>query len=449
MLGDKTDNSVTGSSHVQQAGGNITGISPDLHREMLETALADLRKDLEAKHAEASRADRAELKMLNMQVDMLNAQIAELQRKLADPEASYATDIARINDIADRLDREANHLGEEKITAAKQALARFDYSAADALFEEVKALNQLAVEQVARAEFGQGEIAEARIDWHSAAAHYRRAAELNPTLENLNRAKAFTQRAGDYNAALPISQKYLALAEQDSEAEFAIALNNHAGLLETMGRYDEAEPLYRQALQIGKETLGKSHPNYAIRLNNLAELLRNAGRYDEAEPLYRQALQIAKETLGENHPNYAIALNNLAGLLGSTGRYEEAEPLYLQALQIDKETLGKNHPGYAIHLNNLAELLRTTGRYDEAEPLFRQALQINKETLGENHPDYAMRLNNLGVLFGNQSKWAQAEPFVAQALNIFLNVLPADHPNNQAVANTLAWIRENLANNQD
>ncbi|MBO9465123.1 tetratricopeptide repeat protein [Tropicibacter sp. R15_0] len=407
MLGDKTDNTVTGSSHVQQAGGNITGISPDLHREMLETALADLRKDLEAKHAEASRADRAELKMLNMQVDMLNTQIAEYQRKLADPEASYATDLARINDIAARLDREANHLGEEKITAAKQALARFDYSAADALFEEVKALNQLAVEQVARAEYGQGEIAEARIDWHSAAAHYRRAAELHSTLATLNKAQDFTQRAGDYNAALPISQKYLALAEQDSAAEFATALNNHAALLRAMGRYDEAEPFFRKALKTTKRELGERHPVYAVRLNNLATLLETKKRYEEAETLYRLTLQI------------------------------------------DQELLGEKHAGYAIDLNNLATLLETTGRYEEAEPLFRQSLQITKETLGDNHPDYARALNNLGMLFAHQENWAMAEPRVSQAYSIFKKTLSNRHPSTQTVANNLDKIRENLAKEQD
>ena len=104
-------------------------------------------------------------------------------------------------------------------------------------------------------------------------------------------------------------------------------------------------------------------------LNNLAGLLQATGRYEKAEPLYRQALEIVRETLGERHPTYAAGLNNLAGLLRTTGRSEEAEPLYRQALEIDRETLGERHPTYATHLNNLANLLQTTGRYEEAEPL--------------------------------------------------------------------------------
>ena len=41
------------------------------------------------------------------------------------------------------------------------------------------------------------------------------------------------------------------------------------------------------------KTLGVEHPDYAIRLNNFAGLLQATGRTAEAEPLYRQAMSIA------------------------------------------------------------------------------------------------------------------------------------------------------------
>ncbi|MEL6425496.1 MAG: tetratricopeptide repeat protein, partial [Pseudomonadota bacterium] len=68
------------------------------------------------------------------------------------------------------------------------------------------------------------------------------------------------------------------------------------------------------------------------------------GRYDEAEPLYTQAIEIDRNTIGEEHPDFATHLNNLAGLYGLTGRYDEAEPLYTQAIEILEATLGPEHP---------------------------------------------------------------------------------------------------------
>ena len=73
-------------------------------------------------------------------------------------------------------------------------------------------------------------------------------------------------------------------------------------MLRAQGGYEEAEELYHQALKIDEKSIGREHPNYALRLNNLAGVLRDQGRYEEAEKLYRQALKISKEALGENHP---------------------------------------------------------------------------------------------------------------------------------------------------
>jgi hypothetical protein len=38
-------------------------------------------------------------------------------------------------------------------------------------------------------------------------------------------------------------------------------------------------------------------------MNNLANLLSDQGKLSEAEPLYREALRYGRETLGETHPD--------------------------------------------------------------------------------------------------------------------------------------------------
>ncbi|MEZ4632244.1 MAG: tetratricopeptide repeat protein [Deinococcales bacterium] len=56
--------------------------------------------------------------------------------------------------------------------------------------------------------------------------------------------------------------------------------------------------------------MGKSIHIYAANLNSLALMLAFQGRYAEAEPLYREALELAKKTI-EMHPQYAAQLNSL------------------------------------------------------------------------------------------------------------------------------------------
>jgi len=93
-------------------------------------------------------------------------------------------------------------------------------------------------------------------------------------------------------------------------------------------------------------------------LNNLAGLYRAQGRYDEAEPLYRQALELRRELLGERHPQVATSLNNLAYLYESQGRYNEAEPLYLEALAMLAQAVGTDHPNFQTVLGNLVAFLQ-------------------------------------------------------------------------------------------
>ncbi len=342
---------------------------------VIQNALkADLESQLQAAHAEEK--------------DRLRAQIAELEARIADPEPALKTANERITDLEARLTREGNDLGADKLGAARAALETGDYTAADDLFAEIEARAMPAVGSAARAAFARGEIAEAEVRWADAATHYARAAGLEPSLVALREAADYAERAGDYPAALGYGEQAVKLARAgDSQIELSGVLNEHAITLNATGRYDEAEPLYREAQGITEATLGTDNPAYATCLNNLAGLLHATDRFDEAEPLYREAIRIGEATLGKDHPDYATRLNNLAGLLRTTGRTDEAEPLYREAIQIDEATLGKDHPDYATRLNNLAVLYANKQQWDEALPMMKQTLAIRIAALGDQHPD--------------------------------------------------------------
>jgi len=85
--------------------------------------------------------------------------------------------------------------------------------------------------------------------------------------------------------------------------EVATDLNNLAGLLSHQGNFLEAEPLYREALEIKKKVLGPYHPSIATGLNNLAVLLSRQGKKMEANKLGKEALAIWTRALGPDHPN--------------------------------------------------------------------------------------------------------------------------------------------------
>ncbi len=283
-----------------------------------------------------------------------------------------------------------------KIEAARND---FNYDEVNRLLSEFREKHNNLRQDLAKVDYLQGQNYELQINYPEAERYYKKAAAI--------------------------------------EDENSLYLDAHATILWKMGRYDEAEPLYRRALAIGEKTLGPNHPDVATRLNNLALLLSAQGKYAEAEPLYRRALAIGEKTLGPNHPDVATRLNNLAGLLQDQGNYNDAEPLYRRAIEIQEKTLGINHPDVASSLNNLATLLHAHDNYYDAEPLYRRALTINEKVLGPNHPDVASNLNNLAELLRAQGKFHDAEPLYRRALAILEKSLGPKHP-------TTITIRDNL-----
>ncbi|OBQ14090.1 MAG: hypothetical protein AN482_02890, partial [Anabaena sp. LE011-02] len=63
-----------------------------------------------------------------------------------------------------------------------------------------------------------------------------------------------------------------------------------------------------------QKLLGDDHPDVASSLNNLAGLYYSQGKYNEAEPLYQQALNIFEQRLGVDHPHTIIVRGNLEHL---------------------------------------------------------------------------------------------------------------------------------------
>jgi hypothetical protein len=49
--------------------------------------------------------------------------------------------------------------------------------------------------------------------------------------------------------------------------------------------------------------LGKEHPDTLTRMNNLALVLGKQGKYEEAEAMHRQTLELREKVPGEEHPD--------------------------------------------------------------------------------------------------------------------------------------------------
>ena len=166
---------------------------------------------------------------------------------------------------------------------------------------------------------------------------------------------------------------------------------NEAVVAHQEGRLEEAERLYRSALE--------NQPTNSIIRNNLGVALQGLGRLDEAEASYRKAIELK--------PDYFEAHLNLGNLLKRLGRLKEAEVSYRQAIT--------SKPGLAEIHNNLGVTLHELGKLEEAEVSYRQAITLE--------PEFAEAHINMGKNFKKIGKINEAAKYFEQALKIN----PYDH----------------------
>jgi tetratricopeptide (TPR) repeat protein len=176
----------------------------------------------------------------------------------------------------------------------------------------------------------------------------------------------------------------------DDEDGFAKAME-----LFRAGRFEASVPYFQRELDEAEARLGPDDPTVAVELNNLAEAYRSLGRLDEAEALYRRAVELDEKAGPSNAEGLATSLNNLALVHRAQGRLEEAERVNVRSLNLLEDALGPNHPNVARSLNNLAAVYRAQGKSDQARPLLERAVAIAESTLGPKHATTQQLRRNL------------------------------------------------------
>ena len=202
-----------------------------------------------------------------------------------------------------------------------------------------------------------------------------------------------------------------------------------ASLLTAQGRFEEAEALLRESLEIRRGVHGEEQLDVAKAMEDLGMNLFDQGIYEAAETMLRDSNAMRRRLLHDSpHPQLADGLNNLALVLWDQGRFEEAELLYREALEMNKVLLDDYHPTIAANMNNLAVLLHDMGDFDAAEPMYRDVITARRKTLGNEHPEVALALNNLAYLLYDRGDREAAMSMQREAIDMYRAVFPDGHP---------------------
>ena len=80
------------------------------------------------------------------------------------------------------------------------------------------------------------------------------------------------------------------------------------------GKWDAAEGLMQKGLDIIRKTLGQTHPDACVVAYNLVGLLQQMGKLDEAKQLCESELAKCQAAFGDDHEDTINFIEQLDGL---------------------------------------------------------------------------------------------------------------------------------------
>lgn len=252
-------------------------------------------------------------------------------------------------------------------------------------------------------------------------------AQLHSELSDLPRAERLLDEALDI---LRVEARPALLAE---------ALVTAGSVRRDSGQLEEAESLFREALDLRLRQHGEMHPKVAESLNELAVVTGMSGRPLEAAALFRRVLQIDLEIYDPWHPELAVSYHNIGRTYEDAGSYEQAATHYRQALEILERAYGGAHPDVGYLRTTLGFLALRRDEPTAAEREFRESLRIRRAALPAVHAETGVTLRGLGTALLEQQRPGEAEAHLREALRILQQTLPPDHHRIADAQSHLGW----------
>lgn len=384
----------------------------------------------------------------HLELGDLSAAREALQRAEALLLASEVPDWYRLvfvdTNLAD-LDRQTGRYADGELHARRATENAIE------LFGEEDPQTAAALNSLALIHQATGRLEEA-LSLIEAVVRIRRAQTLPAPLEEmlaLNNLGTMRASLGMYDDALAILREAYERAVGAvgvNHAMTAGTLDNQAQVHRLMGWSKTGIELARRAVEIHRSVQGERHRDFAGSLSGLARLLIDEKQYLEAETVQLQAIAIEREILGPDHIRYGIDLGTLGTIYRQTGRLKEAEETDRLALEITIRAVGPDHSEVATQLVNLASDVDQLGDLETAIDLARDAREISRRALGDVHPESITGLYNLAALLVKRGNFLEARPLAAQALEIARQFLRPDQREYSYALGKLGDIQEELGN---
>lgn len=256
------------------------------------------------------------------------------------------------------------------------------------------------------------------------------------------------------------------MEEDPNDEQYQIGLascrRTLGSILIELGQNTEAEFLKRAALAFWRESSEKNQNRpsqlpYASSLMDVASLCYRQLRFEEAEELYLEAIQILETYTRSpgNRERLASGLNSLAAVYERTGRMAESKQLRDRSLSLRrrnlerfsartefKEGLARSLVGYGYNASSRGDWTAALTSYMEAKQIY-QELADQFPSMPDHRNQTADCLSRLGIVYEEQNRNLESVISFAKEIELrelLLNEYAARSDSKRNVADQLFYL---------
>ena len=234
---------------------------------------------------------------------------------------------------------------------------------------------------------------------------------------------------GKFREALPLAKQALQIRQSvpsPHRADVAHSSSMLAALYNALGDYQSSLKYYDLALSVAEEVFVQPHPFMADLLNDIGLLHEVMGDNYRARLTCERSLAIREQWLSKHHPDQAGALYDMAVLHERPNSDMHVPSPCERTLHIARKGWGE--AGSPIASSSLASIFRAKGDYMKATLHVEQLLKIKKRQLGESHREIGASLHRLARLQMAGGNHAEALRTYQESLTILRDHLGSEHP---------------------
>ena len=106
-----------------------------------------------------------------------------------------------------------------------------------------------------------------------------------------------------------------------------------------------ASERFAEVAALSRRVYAEPHPNLITALNAQAMCDQKLGRFDSAEALHRESIELAEQVYGAEHASTAELVLDLGGCLAEMDRLEESDEQSLRADRVLETAFGPGRSG--------------------------------------------------------------------------------------------------------